>query len=178
VLCLRRLERILAIDTETAELERQIADLVAATGTTLTDLHGIGPLIAARFLPRPSMSDATRAATPLPPRTAPLHCPPPQTRPSDTGTTPAGTGNRTGRSTPSRTPKSAATPKAAPTTNAKAAAGKTRREALRCPQKGGYPTIVFTTMRHDVPKSLSPASDRWPGRPHSGWVRPTQTRHD
>ena len=29
---------------------------------------------------------------------------------------------------------------------------------------------MFTTMRHDVPKSLSPASDRWPGRPHSGWV--------
>jgi transposase len=50
VLCRRRLERILAIDAETAELKRQIADLVAAAGTTLTDLHGIGPLVAARFI--------------------------------------------------------------------------------------------------------------------------------
>jgi transposase len=50
VLCRRRLERILAIDAETADLKRQIAQLVAAAGTTLTDLHGIGPLVAARFI--------------------------------------------------------------------------------------------------------------------------------
>jgi transposase len=50
VLCRRRLERILAIDAETAELKRQITDLVAAAGTTLTDLYGIGPLVAARFI--------------------------------------------------------------------------------------------------------------------------------
>jgi hypothetical protein len=34
VLCRRRLERILAIDAETADLKRQIADLVAAADTT------------------------------------------------------------------------------------------------------------------------------------------------
>ena len=49
-MCRRRLERILAIDAETAELKRQIVDLVAAAGTTLTDLYGIGPLVAARFI--------------------------------------------------------------------------------------------------------------------------------
>jgi len=49
-LCRRRLERILAIDAETAQLKRQITDLVAAAGTTLTELHGIGPLVAARFI--------------------------------------------------------------------------------------------------------------------------------
>jgi transposase len=50
VLCRRRLERILAIDAEIAQLKRQIAELVTAAGTTLTDLHGIGPLVAARFI--------------------------------------------------------------------------------------------------------------------------------
>jgi transposase len=49
-LCRRRLERVLAIDEETVQLKRQIAGLVAASGTTLTNLHRVGPLIAARFL--------------------------------------------------------------------------------------------------------------------------------
>jgi transposase len=49
-LCRRRLERVIAIDTETAELKRQIGGMVAAADTTLTDLYGVGPLIAARFI--------------------------------------------------------------------------------------------------------------------------------
>jgi transposase len=49
-LCRRRLERVIAIDAETAELKRQISKLVAAADTTLTDLYGVGPLVAARFL--------------------------------------------------------------------------------------------------------------------------------
>ena len=118
VLCRRRLERILAIDAETAELKRQIVDLVAAAGTTLTDLYGIGPLVAARFIAevvdvrRYPDRNAFAAAN----GTAPL--PPPPGGPCGTGSIPAGTGNSTGRSTPSRSPKSAATPKAGPTTNA------------------------------------------------------------
>jgi hypothetical protein len=42
-LCRRRLERVITIDTETAELKRQITGLVAAADTTLTDLYGVGP---------------------------------------------------------------------------------------------------------------------------------------
>jgi transposase len=49
-LCRRRLERVIAIDAEAAELKRQITRLVAAADTTLTDLYGVGPLVAARFL--------------------------------------------------------------------------------------------------------------------------------
>ena len=48
-MCRRRVERILAVDAETAQLKRRITELVAAAGTTLTDLHGIGPLVA-RFI--------------------------------------------------------------------------------------------------------------------------------
>jgi transposase len=112
VLCRRRLERILAIDAETAELKRQIVDLVAAANTTLTDLYGIGPLVAARFIaevvdvrryPDRNAFAAANGAAPLP---------------ASSGRTvrhrfnPGGTGNSTARSTPSRSPKSAATPKA------------------------------------------------------------------
>jgi transposase len=46
----RRLERVIAIDAEAATLKRQIADLVDDTGTSLTTIHGIGPVVAARFL--------------------------------------------------------------------------------------------------------------------------------
>jgi transposase len=49
-LCRRRLECVIAIDAETAELKRQITRPVAAADTTLTDLYGVGPLVAARFL--------------------------------------------------------------------------------------------------------------------------------
>jgi transposase len=75
VLCRRRLERILAIDAETAELKRQIAELVAAADTTLTDLYGIGPLAAARFIaevvdvrryPNRNAFAAANGTTPLP----------------------------------------------------------------------------------------------------------------
>ncbi|WP_211754719.1 IS110 family transposase [Nocardioides gansuensis] len=46
----RRLERVIAIDAEAAALKRQIAGLVEDAGSTLTDIHGIGPIVAARLL--------------------------------------------------------------------------------------------------------------------------------
>ncbi|MFN8108897.1 MAG: IS110 family transposase [Thermoleophilia bacterium] len=46
----RRLGRITQIDTEITELTRMLTPLVAATGTSLTDLLGIGTVNAARIL--------------------------------------------------------------------------------------------------------------------------------
>lgn len=46
----RRLQRMIEINTELAQLRQQIGDLVTATGTSLTSIYGIGPLIAARIL--------------------------------------------------------------------------------------------------------------------------------
>lgn len=54
----RRLDRILAIDVEVAELKQQIAILVGHGATSLTSIYGIGPLIAARFLAE--VADITR----------------------------------------------------------------------------------------------------------------------
>ena len=124
VLCRRRLERVIAIDTETAELKQQICKLVAAADTTLTDLYGVGPLVAARFLAE--VVDIRRYPNrdAFAPQTAPHRCQPPQAAPSGTGSIPAGTGSSTGPSTRSRSPRSVATPKAAPTTNANAPPAK------------------------------------------------------
>jgi transposase len=46
----RRLERVLQIDTEASAMQRHIAALVAESGTTLTEMHGVGPVVAARVL--------------------------------------------------------------------------------------------------------------------------------
>jgi transposase len=118
VLWRRRLERILAIDAETADLKRQIADLVAAAGTTLTDLHGIGPLVAARFIaevidvrgyPNRNAFAAANGTAPLPAsfgRTVRHRC------------NPGGNRQLNRALYTIASPKSAATPKAGPTTNA------------------------------------------------------------
>ena len=149
VLCRRRLERILAIDAETAELKRQITDLVAATDTTLTDLYGIGPLVAARFIAE--VVDVRR----YPDRntfaaangTAPL--------PASSGRTVRHRFNPGGNRQLNRALYTIAITQIRGDTEGRAyyerkrAAGKTRREALRC-LKRRLSDIVFTTMRHDA----------------------------
>ena len=148
VLCRRRLERILAIDAETAELKRQIADLVAAAGTTLTDLHGIGPLVAARFIAevvdvrRYPNRNAFAAAN----GTAPL--------PASSGRTVRHRFNPGGNRQLNRALYTIAITQIRSDTEGRAyyerkrAAGKTKREALRC-LKRKLSDIVFTTMRAD-----------------------------
>ena len=127
----RRLHRVIAIDAEAADLKRQIAALVDAAGSTLTDIHGIGPVVAGRFLAE--VVDARRYPTTQRLRRRQRHrtpSPPPPAEPSDTATTPAATASSTARSTRSRSPRSAATPKAAPTTDANAP--KARPPAKPC----------------------------------------------
>jgi transposase len=149
ILCRRRLERILAIDAETAELKRQIADLVAAADTTLTDLHGIGPLVAARFIAevvdvrRYPNRNAFAAAN----GTAPL--------PASSGRTVRHRFNPGGNRQLNRALYTIAITQIRSDTEGRAyyerkrAAGKTRREALRC-LKRKLSDIVFTTMRDDA----------------------------
>ena len=110
---------------------KELKALVAATGTSLMDLHGIGPSGAARLLVE--VGDITR----FPDRdhfaswngTAPID--------ASSGDqvrhrlSAAGTGRSTGSCT-SWPPSSCATPpKAAPTSTARKAAGKTSMEAMR-----------------------------------------------
>ena len=177
-LCRRRLERVIAIDAETAELKRQIGELVAAADTTLTDLYGVGPLVAARFIAevvdirRYPNRNAFAAAN----GTAPL--PPPQVAPSGTGSIPAGTASSTGPSTRSRSPRSRRyrRPRLLRT--------QTRRRQV---QTRSAPLPQTATVRHRVhhhaprrrqrrriPRPASPSA--WPC--WLEWVRSTQMRPD
>ena len=174
-MCRRRLERILAIDAETAELKRQIVDLVAAAGTTLTDLYGIGPLVAARFIAevvdvrRYPDRNAFAAAN----GTAPL--------PASSGRTVRHRFNPGGNRQLNRALYTIAITQIRSDTEGRAyyerkrAAGKTRREALRC-------------LKCRCPTSCSRPCAATPLKPHPNrnsssrqlreeWVRPSQMRH-
>ena len=164
-LCRRRLERVIAIDAETAELKRQISELVAAADTTLTDLYGVGPLVAARFIAevvdirRYPNRNAFAAAN----GTAPL--------PASSGRTVRHRFNPGGNRQLNRSLYTIALTQIRGDTEGRAyyerkrAAGKSKREALRC-LKRRLSDIVFTTMRHDAasadafPDQASPRA--WP----------------
>ena len=164
-LCRRRLERVIAIDTETAELKRQITGLVAAADTTLTDLYGVGPLIAARFIAevvdirRYPNRNAFAAAN----GTAPL--------PASSGRTVRHRFNPGGNRQLNRSLYTIAITQIRGDTEGrvyyerKRAAGKTKREALRC-LKRRLSDIVFTTMRHDAANAAArtnqPPQPAWP----------------
>jgi transposase len=164
-LCRRRLERVITIDTETAELKRQIGGMVAAADTTLTDLYGVGPLIAARFIAevvdihRYPNRNAFAAAN----GTAPL--------PASSGRTVRHRFNPGGNRQLNRSLYTIAITQIRGDTEGrvyyerKRAAGKTKREALRC-LKRRLSDIVFTTMRHDAANAAArtnqPPQPAWP----------------
>ena len=154
-LCRRRLERVIAIDAEAADLKRQITRLVAAADTTLTDLYGVGPLVAARFIAevvdirRYPNRNAFAAAN----GTAPL--------PASSGRTVRHRFNPGGNRQLNRSLYTIALTQIRGDTEGRAyyerkrAAGKTKREALRC-LKRRLSDIVFTTMRHDATGAAAP----------------------
>ena len=135
--------------TKAAELKRQITRLVAAADTTLTDLYGVGPLIAARFIAevvdirRYPNRNAFAAAN----GTAPL--------PASSGRTVRHRFNPGGNRQLNRSLYTIALhpdswrhrrPRLLRTQTGRRAA---KREALRC-LKRRLSDIVFATMRHDA----------------------------
>ena len=127
----------------------------------LLDLHGIGPSGAARLLVE--VGDITRfptAATSRPGTAPHPSTPPPATR-SATGCPAPGTGRSTGSCT-SWPPSSCATPpRAAPTTTASKADGKTSMEAMRCAQT---PTVRHRLPDHARRRRRTTAREDGPGR--------------
>lgn len=108
------------------DADKELKELVASTGTTLMDLHGIGPSGAARLLVE--VGDITRfpTGTTSPPGTAP----PPSTRPPAsryaTGSPAPGTGRSTGCCTSWPRSSYATPPEAAPTSTARKPPGRHR----------------------------------------------------
>jgi len=145
----RRIARVAEIDRETADLKDRIAGLVRASGSTLTSIYGVGPIIAARFLAE--VVDINR----YPNRntfaaingTAPLA--------ASSGRTKRHRFNPGGNRSLNRCLYTIAITQARANTEGRAyyqrkrEAGKTSKEALRC-LKRRLSDIVYTTMKHDA----------------------------
>jgi transposase len=153
----RRLARVLEIDGETAELKHRIAGYVTASGTSLTSIYGIGPIIAARFLSE--VVDINR----YPNRnafasvngTAPLA--------ASSGRTQRHRYNPGGNRRLNKCLYTIAITQARADTEGRAyylrkrEAGKTSKEALRC-LKRRLSDIVYSTMRRDADGVVDAAS--------------------
>ena len=114
------LEDLRRIDQQRRDTRRRLTRLVAASKTTLTDIYGVGPIIAATVLGYVGNVSRSRPGTSSPPTTAPprSRCPPATGR--STGCPDAGTGNSTTPSTWPRSARSATTaPSGGPTTTAR-----------------------------------------------------------
>jgi transposase len=106
------------LDQQIAATRSRITDTVRESKTTLLELHGVGPIVAAYILGH--VGNPARFATPE--RFAFYNGTPPSRRPadrvSDTGSTREGTASSTTPCISSPSPKSATTPPAASTSNA------------------------------------------------------------
>lgn len=157
----RRLERVIDIDTEVAALTRDITTLVAASGSSLPKMYGIGPLVAARFMAE--VVDVNRYpnrnAFAVANGTAPI--------PASSGRTVRHRYNPGGNRQLNRMLYAVAITQIRADTEGRAyyerkrAAGKTSREALRC-LKRKLSDLVYATMRADSATAATmgaPAAD-------------------
>lgn len=148
-LCRHRLERVQHIDTQVAELTNQIAAAVRASGSTLTDMYGVGPIVAGRFIaeivdvrryPNRNKFASANGAAPLA---------------ASSGRTVRHRLNRGGNRQLNRALYTIAITQIRADTegrayyNRKRAAGKTSREAIRC-LKRKLSDQVFRTMQRDL----------------------------
>jgi transposase len=153
----RRLARVVEIDRETAELKQRIAGYVAANGSTLTSIFGVGPIIAGRFLsevvdinryPNRNAFAATNGTAPLA---------------ASSGRTQRNRYNPGGNRRLNRSLYTIAITQARANTEGRAyylrkrEAGKTSKEALRC-LKRRLSDIVYSTMRRDADDGVDAAS--------------------
>jgi transposase len=144
--------------------DKELTALLAASGTTLTDLHGIGPPAPPACWSRSATSPGSRPRRTSPPGTAPPHSTPPSGTRSGTGSA----GKATGRSTASFTswPSTnyAPTPSAAPTTT-----DGRRKQDL----DGSRPSTKTAPVRRDLPPDGPRRPTSWdaPGRANSQRLR-------
>ena len=147
----RRVRHIRELNRQIDDLATQITAMVRASGTTLTNIYGVGALVAAEIL-----AGVGDPVTPPKPSsrwpTAPLLWKPVPDELYVTASTAAGTANSTKPSTPSPSPKSAdQTPKAEPTTNANSLVEKPK-EKPSDPSNAAYQTASGPTSTTKPPK--------------------------
>jgi transposase len=148
-LCRQRLGRLHDIDAELKHIETQLETLVEASGTTLTTIVGISTIVAARLIgetgdprrfPTPSAFAAGNGTAPID---------------ASSGRNERHRLNRGGNRRVNRALYTVAItqtrhePRAADYLARKRAAGKTRREALRC-LKRRLSDVIYRTMLEDA----------------------------
>jgi len=151
----RRLQRMIDINAELAGLRTQIAELVQQSGTTLTDIYGVGVFVAARILaevvdvhryPTRHTFAAANGSTPIP---------------ASSGRTTRHRLNRGGNRQLNRALYTIAITEIRAETEGrsyyerKRAEGKTGREALRC-LKRRLSDVVYKTLRADAAATTAP----------------------
>ena len=151
-----RVRHIRELNRQIAELTSQIGALVAASGTTLTEIHGIGALTAADILAE--VGDprrfATKAKFAMANGTAPQK--PAADASSATASTAAATANSTAPSTPPPSPRSPAeTAKADSSTNTTSTAAKPNEKPSE-PSNGASQTASGPTSSTTPPSPNSP----------------------
>lgn len=145
----RRLRRLEEIEVEVRALTRQLRDAVTAAGTTLTEIYGVGPVIAATMIGevvdirRYRSRHAFAAAN----GTAPI--------PASSGRTTRHRLNRSGNRRMNRALYTMAITQIRADTEGRAyyrrklAEGKSEREALRC-LKRRLSDLIYRTMHRDI----------------------------
>jgi transposase len=152
-----RLQRMIAITTELAELRTQIADLVGQSKTSLTEIYGAGVFVAARILaevvdvrryPSRHHFAAANGSAPIP---------------ASSGRTSRYRLNRGGNRQLNRALYTIAITEIRADTEGRAyylrkrAEGKTGREALRCLRRR-LSDVVYRTMRADLEPARQPVT--------------------
>jgi transposase len=116
------------LDRDLTAIKSRIRDAVDASGTTLREVHGVGPIVAALILAMSVTWPGSPRRHGSRPTTAPPRSKPPAARGNGTGSTRAATANSTMRCISSPSPKSDTTPPAAPTTSARSPKGSPRKK--------------------------------------------------
>ena len=116
------------LDTAIAENKKRVKTAMLASSSSVTQVYGVGPLVAALILGQ--TGDVHRFAAPIssPATTAPHRSRRPPARGCGIGSTRAATVSSIMRCTGSRSPRSVTTPPAGPTTNGKRPTGKATRK--------------------------------------------------
>jgi transposase len=151
-----RVADIRRLDAQIADLDRRIAATLAETGSTLTEMPGVGPLVAARILGE--IGDParvrSRAAFGVLTGTAPLE--------ASSGTTTRHRVNRGGNRQLNRAlyviafTQARSHPEAQAYLERKRAEGKTYREALRC-LKRSLANVIYRRLMADLEVARSAA---------------------
>jgi len=150
------------IDKKIKAANKQLLDLINATGSTLLGLNGIGPSGAARLLGDVGDVSRSRPAGTSPPGTAPPRSTPPPVSRTVTGCRGPGTGGSTGSCTSRRSCSCATTPLAEAYYRRNLAAGKTAMEAIRA-LKRRLSDLVYRQLVADQKRLRQQAKQTEPG---------------